>query len=462
MSRDEEKLFCDYAAEQISDEDFCRLHTLLEQEPQLRIAFLEYMNTCAFLEDSASYSEEFFNHSTKSDSDEIPSGPTPAKTLKFPSWVIAVAAAVALAFIPWSLVRTARPYSITTRVIASHNVSADQSGQAFTVGDELQLNTIALERGLVRLELPRGVVIDIFGPAKGHFENETRFHLESGRVNVDVGPHGKGFTIVTANAEIVDLGTRFGVDIDQNADAKVAVFFGEVEVHSKGGPSKLRLLTEGEGVRVDSGGKTSRLMSITIPDEADPSTPQFSQPSRFEIRDNLTTENNLRYYGIINGGMRAGARVYTTHPSVRWRYPDGESFPVELIGADLVQTFTADRKIVRLAIDLRVQTDSTLFVMFDDRYEPPVWLQDNFIDTGKTVLSGPWKPVAVVHDILPDSMGNFYVTYRVWEIQLAADQTIRLGESINPESPDNLRAMYGIALKPTPRANAESVAILQP
>ena len=45
MTRDEEKLFCDYAAEQISEEDFRRLHTLLEQDPQLRIAFLEYMNT---------------------------------------------------------------------------------------------------------------------------------------------------------------------------------------------------------------------------------------------------------------------------------------------------------------------------------------------------------------------------------------------------------------------------------
>ena len=462
MTRDEDKLFCDYAAEQISEEDFRRLHTLLEQDPQLRIAFLEYMNTCAFLEDSASYSEELFNHPTELAPDSIPAKPAPAKSLKFPTWVIAAAAAVALAFVTWTLRPTAPPNSITTRVVASLNVSAEQSGQTFTVGDELQLNTIALNSGLVRLELPRGIVFDIFGPAKGHFENETRFHLEYGRVNVDVGPHGKGFTIVTANAEIVDLGTQFGVDVDQNADAKVAVFSGEVEVHSVGGPSNPRLLTVGEGVQVDSGGKSSRLMSITMPDEAEPDTPQFNQSSQFEIRDNLTTPDNLRYYGIINGGMREGAKVYTTHASVRWRGSTNESFPVDLVGADLIQTFNNDRNNEQLSIDISVHADSTLFVIFDDRYAPPAWLQDNFIDTGKNVISGPWKPVAIVHDILPDSQGDFYVTYRIWQTQLTAHQTIVLGESIDPEFRDNLRAMYGIALKPSSPANAESMAILHP
>ncbi len=462
MTRDEEQLFCDYAAEQISEADFRRLHTLLERDPQLRIAFLEYMNTCAFLEDAASYSEELLHHSTESEPDSNSRDPSLAKLLKFPTWAIAAAAAVVLAVGTWTLGPSAQPDSITTRVIASHNVSAAPGSQVFTVGEELQLHAIALESGLVRLEIPRGVMFDIFGPAKGYFENETRFHLESGRVNVDVGPRGKGFTIVTANAEIVDLGTRFGVDVDQNADAKVAVFSGEVEVHSGGGPSDLRLLTEGEGVHVDSGGKSSRLMSIIMPDEADTGQPQLNQSSRFEIRDNLTSQDNLRYYGIINGGMRAGAKVYTTHPSVRWRGSSQEPFPDEIVGADLIQTFNNDRNNERLSIDISVHTDSTLFVIFDDRYAPPAWLQDNFIDTGKTVLSGPWKPVAIVHDILPDSQGNFYVTYRIWKTQLDAHQTIALGESIDPEFRDNLRAMYGIALKPSPPAETESIAILQP
>jgi ferric-dicitrate binding protein FerR (iron transport regulator) len=452
MSPDPQRLFSDYAAEQISAEDFHRLQMLLDDDKELRTAFLEYMNTCAFLEDAASYSESMFPEMAETAS--LPgvseASDTKAKIIGFPSWAIAAAAAMALGFVTWSLRPVDAPGAISTRVLASHDAQMSSDDRTLNVGDDIALTEIDLLSGRVRLELPRGVVFDIYGPAKGRFESETRFHLESGRLDVDVGEFGKGFTVVTASAEIVDLGTHFGVEIGDFQEARVAVFSGEVEVHSRERGSSPRLLTEGEGVQVSSGGLASRLMSITIPDkgDSDNETPPFTRTSNFDIRDNQSTEDNLRYYGIIAGGMREGARVYTTHPSVRWRSIGGESFPTEIVGADLIQTFNNDRKEGKLAINLSVNTPSTVYVMFDDRYEPPRWLRDNFTATGQTVVSGPWRPVAIVHDILPDSQGRFYVNYKVWRADLSENQEVELGESFNSESPEDLRAMYGIAVKP--------------
>jgi ferric-dicitrate binding protein FerR (iron transport regulator) len=39
-----------------------------------------------------------------------------------------------------------------------------------------------------------------------------RLHLSQGRVDVDVGEEGVGFTVVTPVGEVVDLGTRFAVN----------------------------------------------------------------------------------------------------------------------------------------------------------------------------------------------------------------------------------------------------------
>ena len=447
MNSDEQKLFSDYAAGIISDEDFRRFHELLENNQTLRSEFLEYMNTCAFLEDTASYSESLYPESAL-DPLLHREAPASVKRLSFPTWALAAAAAAVFAFFVWNTLDFTAGSRVTTQVIASQGATLHDSAQLLSPGESIELKTLNLQTGWVRLKLPRGVIFDVYGPAKGHFENDTRFHLASGRINVDVGPNGKGFTVVTATAEVVDLGTQFGIEVNEGFDARVAVFSGEVEVHSLDRKSSPRLLVEGEGVQVGSSGLSSRLMSIDIPDRSDSAVPSLNRSLEFAIHDNQTTADNLRYYGIINGGMREGARVYTTLSSVRWSSPAGQPFPAELTGASLIQTFNNDRNQEELEINLRVKSASTVFVMFDRRYQPPSWLQERFVKTNHTLISGPWKPVAIVHDLLPDSLGNYYVHYHVWQADLDDNEVITLGESVNSESREDLRAMYGIAVKP--------------
>ncbi len=459
MKAEFQKLLSDYASGQISADDFRRLQDCLLEDEQLRTEFLEYMNTCVFLEDTASYSESLFPESILQA--PVPPPRPATKVIPFPHWALAAAAAVVIGLVTWFNLPAPAATGVPTRIIASNNAQIEALAQTLGSDDTVSLEHIELKDGWVRLELPRGVIFDLYGPAKGRFESNTRFHLDSGRLNVDVGPFGKGFTVVTANAEIVDLGTQFGVDVGEDFEAKVAVFSGEVEVHASENESGPRLLIEGEGVQVASSGRESRLMSINLPDEADSDSPRFSRASHFEISDNLGVNNTLRYYGIINGGMREGAGVYTTFRNVRWKRATGQAFPPELLGADLIQTFHKDRRRQQLTINLKVQEASAIYVMFDERYETPEWLGERFTDTGQVLVSGPWRPVEVVHDILPDPQGNFYVHHKVWRADLRGNESIELGESINQASPDENRAMYGIAIRSLDSIGDDLLALAQ-
>ena len=60
-----------------------------------------------------------------------------------------------------------------------------------------------------------------------------------------------------------------------------------------------------------------------------------------------------------------------------------------------------------------------------------------------------------MHDIIPDSQGEFYIHYRVWKKSVSSSNKLTLGESLNAYSRANQRAMYGIAIKPLNQAKRE-------
>src|SRR5690554_6014999 len=72
------------------------------------------------------------------------------------------------------------------------------------VGQEFEFS-----RGTVELLFHSGVDVKVFGPAKFTVQSGMSILCSRGRVNTLVGESGKGFTIDTPNARIVDLGTQF-------------------------------------------------------------------------------------------------------------------------------------------------------------------------------------------------------------------------------------------------------------
>ncbi|MCB1090325.1 MAG: FecR domain-containing protein, partial [Verrucomicrobiae bacterium] len=74
---------------------------------------------------------------------------------------------------------------------------------------------------------------------------------EQGKLTADVPKAATGFVINTPRVNVVDIGTRFGVSVEENGDSEVHVMQGVVEVSRLTGNAVPVLLQEGVAVRAD-------------------------------------------------------------------------------------------------------------------------------------------------------------------------------------------------------------------
>ncbi|MEM1228789.1 MAG: FecR domain-containing protein [Planctomycetota bacterium] len=117
------------------------------------------------------------------------------------------------------------------------------------VGSRLSATAVLLESGFVQIEYDSGVELTLEGPAKFELIDATQSNLTGGLLTATVPEGAEGFTVHTPTAEVVDLGTSFGIDLREEGFSNVSVFDGEVEVTALDA-SETRLLVEGESVRV--------------------------------------------------------------------------------------------------------------------------------------------------------------------------------------------------------------------
>ena len=131
----------------------------------------------------------------------------------------------------------------------------DSTAGDWKVGDRLGSQTISIADGIVRLQFDDGVEVTLQGPASYELISPGRTRLHSGLLTGTVPPGAEGFQVDTPTAEVVDLGTVFGIELDAQGIALVSVFDGEVEVTPSSNNAainkdKTRLVREGEAIRV--------------------------------------------------------------------------------------------------------------------------------------------------------------------------------------------------------------------
>ena len=90
--------------------------------------------------------------------------------------------------------------------------------------------TIRVTTGLVKLEFYSGATVILQAPAVFTPTGPDSGRLDRGRLTGRAA-HGN-FHLTTAAADVIDLGTEFGVSVDDLAVTDVVVFDGEVEVVS--------------------------------------------------------------------------------------------------------------------------------------------------------------------------------------------------------------------------------------
>lgn len=109
---------------------------------------------------------------------------------------------------------------------------------------------LLLARGEMRLTYPTGVELRLFGPAE-FVAGASGGRLRRGGVRAVVPEKGRGFTIETPNGKVIDLGTEFGVAVDDFGVSEVNVFQGMVDMvpDARDGAPRTMRLTKGEAAQ---------------------------------------------------------------------------------------------------------------------------------------------------------------------------------------------------------------------
>ena len=373
----------------------------------------------------------------------LPVGATRKKSRWFRfAWGAAAAAAlVVISFVLWQSFA-----GISVEVVEAQGLNSD-----WNPGRRRTVRTLSLDTGRLQLKLPKGVLVTFEAPFDAEFVSDTRVRLRSGKAMVDVGSGGKGFSIVTTDANVIDLGTKFGVSVSPASATDVVVYEGSVDVFppgSDGQSSNSKLtLAEGEGIRVSASSPARRLPFVPLGKDGHFPEAANSADLISDITDNIVAGQTHRFYGLIRGGMRDGARVYTTGHFRLWRALVGEAFPQELVGADAICTFSPDRNETGLEITLTLKRPCNVFVLADASTPVPDWLKRDFTDTGLRVRSGPWVPRGKTPEsIAPDALEKMHIVHAVWKKTVATPGAVVLG---SPRAREKGRApvMYGIAVK---------------
>ena len=132
-----------------------------------------------------------------------------------------------------------------------------------TYGEQLVKDRmLSLKSGLAQLTFESGAKLILQGPAEFLVRSEMQGTLEVGKLSAVVPQQAHGFTVRTPSAEIVDLGTEFGVEVDEDSHTEVHVFEGEVmswQVDSSGDTKgEVISLMKNDGASFSVGAETSQ------------------------------------------------------------------------------------------------------------------------------------------------------------------------------------------------------------
>jgi len=188
--------------------------------------------------------------------------------LRWPDFVkagmIAAAASLALLFVLHGIVVPTpepQPPQAATESVAPFVARIESGREALWspatqerlhAGGWLTRGPLHLDGGEVLVALNSGATVLVSGPARFSIESSNRLFLESGELSAEVPSAATGFTVNTPRLNAVDIGTRFGVRVEENGDSELHVMEGAVEASRASGHSAPVLVREGLALRADA------------------------------------------------------------------------------------------------------------------------------------------------------------------------------------------------------------------
>lgn len=220
--------------ETITEAQIARLTGLLQSNPEAQLFYLRYLDL------EASLHVEMRGGARR---EPLPRAVAP--------WKKAALAAAAMLLIGLAGFFLLRPPAAPAVLARSHDATWSRPSAVLHLGAPLTRGSYRLEKGIAELRFASGVTAVVEGPSDFELTTPLEMRLNSGQVVCRADPGTKGFTVHTSKAEVLDLGTEFGVRIGEAGRTEVQVYEGEVVTRLKGGTADERRLLGGQAVDVD-------------------------------------------------------------------------------------------------------------------------------------------------------------------------------------------------------------------
>jgi hypothetical protein len=295
---------------------------------------------------------------------------------------------------------------------------------------------IKLEAGRAEINFDLGAQMVLEGPAHVRILGPLQVQAYVGRIAAHVDKNAHGFSVITPQGKVIDLGTRFGLRIDSSGREEIAVFEGEVDIDyarqaaAPGPPPRAskRRLTAGEAVCVDRQGELSRLTAIT--NETFPRSvhrPPDRSPVIESVADNVRLPESAQFYEIVHGGLEDGSPAYVDR-DCKWRSMTVAGLPDVLRGADYVKTFNNDKLRQDYELTIQLACPADLFVVTDDQVMAPEWLRARFQPTGWKIgmEQGQWVP-RELPALSKGEAKNVNFAFSVWRLSVPSAGVVKLG-----------------------------------
>lgn len=128
-------------------------------------------------------------------------------------------------------------------------------GQERALNEGINAGFVRLSLGMAKIDFTNGASVTVIGPVDFEIVDAMNTRLLFGSLSANIPESAHGFEVLTEAAQVVDLGTAFGVSVSEDGVTDVAVFEGKVEVKpTEASPSAPpQLLKAGKAVRAKKG-----------------------------------------------------------------------------------------------------------------------------------------------------------------------------------------------------------------
>ncbi|QDT52433.1 fec operon regulator FecR [Caulifigura coniformis] len=356
-----------------------------------------------------------------------------------------------------------RPSPAVATVSRSVNAVWKSGEKRWSVGDQLRAgDSLTMQEGRAELLFKNGAVMVLDGDVSMKMVSAESVALLRGSATTRLDKaKGGAFDVQTPSAHVVDLGTEFGVRVQDDGNTDVVVFEGAVDIRPRGdrpSPSQSpQRLDVGEALHSKANGPWERLVSVT--DDAFPSTDRLypvaktRAPIIASISDNRRPGDKPKFYRICHEGFVEDARAFVDMP-YEWNGLTAEGLPAFLRGADYVQTFNTDRSQSSLNITVELAAPAMLYILYDNRILIPEWLASGFEDTGVDIgLDEEQGRLRQYRTPLEIGGGKgIDQTCSVWARRVDSTGPVVVGPvaALKPEFAEAGRTMLGIVAQPLP------------